>query len=168
MMARPKSHARLAGVVLATALLVTPLTGCSLLGSVVPGQNSTEQGDDIDMQTLYDAVAAADPRVKDPVGQVYYSGFSQTLDLVVMISGDEPVSTETLTAIFIAARDNTTNDIETITVLAWDAEDEEVRVDLSPAIDGLPDDVTVLWDGGATIARTDLDKLTLSTSTPEG
>ncbi|MFT4214595.1 MAG: hypothetical protein QM622_07450 [Microbacterium sp.] len=159
MTSRPKSHARLAGALLATALLAAPLTGCSLLSSVVPGQNSTEQGVDLDMQTLYDAVAAADPRVARAEGGVSYDGFSKELDLVVLISGDEPVSTETLTAIFVAAGDNTPSEIEYICIIAREADDSENLVDLAPAIDGLPDDVTVLWDGGATIARTDLEKL---------
>ena len=69
------------------------------------------------------------------------------------------MSTETLTAILVAVRDTTPDDIETVGLIAREAADEERIVDLRSAIAGLPDDVTALYDGGVTLARVDLDKL---------
>lgn len=77
---------------------------------------------------------------------------------VALISGDEPVSTDALTAMLVAIRDNTSDVIETATIIARDAEDDDKIVDLSPAIAGLPNDITPLWDGGLTLSCVDLDK----------
>ena len=77
---------------------------------------------------------------------------------VALISGDEPVSTDALTAMLVAIRDNTSDAIETATIIARDAEDDDKIVDLSPAIAGLPNDITPLWDGGLTLSRADLCK----------
>lgn len=111
------------------------------------------------MGALYAAVAAVDPRIEKVDGQVYYSGAAKTINVVVLISGDEPVSTDALTAMLVAIRDNTSDAIETATIIARDAEDDDKIVDLSPAIAGLPNDITPLWDGGLTLSRVDLDKL---------
>jgi len=143
---------------LAAVLLVAPLAGCAGTGPA-PTESTTSEGQDVDLQPLYSAVTAADARVEDPTAIVNYSGTAKTLDLAVLIRGDEPVSTQTLTAILVAARDATPDEIATISVLAREAADEERIVDLQDAIAGLPAGVTALWDGAATLARVDLDKL---------
>lgn len=158
-MPRPPLAARGAGAALCLALLFSGLSGCALIGgSATPGA-TTQEGQDMDLQPLYDAVTAADPRVVDQSGTVSYSGAAKTLSLAVLLSGDEPVSTEELTAILVAARDNTPSEIETISVIAREAADDEKIIDLQPAIAGLPADLNPLWDGAVTLARVDLDKL---------
>lgn len=150
---------RATGLLTAILLFGVPLAGCSDT-SAGNSTASTTQGDqDMELQAIYDAVAASDPRVEDPLGTVSSSGAAKTLSLSVLIVGDEPVSTETLTAVLVAARDSTSDDIETITLVAREAADEEKIVDLSSAIAGLPEGITALWDGGVTLARVDLDKL---------
>lgn len=74
---------------------------------------------------VYDAVLPADPRVADPSAAAALSGVARTMTLVVLIEGEEPVTTATLTAILIAVRDATSSSIETVTLIAREAADEE-------------------------------------------
>ncbi|UIN30746.1 hypothetical protein [Microbacterium binotii] len=146
--------------VLATGIVIS-LAGCALPGIVpleagAPSSSSTEE---TDLQSVYDAVLAADPRVADPSASVSLSGVARTMTVVVLIEGEESVTTATLTAILIAVRHATARSIETVTVIAREAADEEKIVNLTPAIAGLPSDVTALGDGGVTLSRVDLDKL---------
>lgn len=143
----------------AVAVAVTSLTACSASDGALTSPSASREGQGTDMSALYDAVTASDPRVADPLATISYSGFAKTLSMSVLITGDEPVGTETLTAILVAVRDTTPDDIETVGLIAREAADEERIVDLRSAIAGLPDDVTALYDGGVTLARVDLDKL---------
>ena len=154
----PSTFGRVAATVLIAALLPAPLSACSAF-TAPPAHTATHDGQDTDMDALYAAVAAVDPRIEKVEGQVYYSGAARTIDVVVLIPGDQPVSTDTLTAVLVAIRDSTPVTIETVTVIPRSAEDMDKIIDISPAIAGLPSDVTALWDGGLTLARVDLDKL---------
>lgn len=154
-----RSSARLTAALVAAALLAAPLAGCGASDGPDSSPTSSQEGTAMDLQTVYDAVIASDPRVEDPLGTVSYSGAAKTLSLSVLISGDEPVSTETLTAILVAVRDTTPDDIETVGLVAREAAHEERIVDLRSTIAGLPEDTTPLWDGGLTMSRVDLDKL---------
>ncbi|WP_313547116.1 hypothetical protein, partial [Leifsonia aquatica] len=153
--------ARWAGAFAGGVLVAFMLAGCALPGVSFGGGGSQPRptaGVD-DLQGVETAVSAADPRVTDVSGTVNYSGMSRMLTLAVIMSGDEPVTTSTLTSVLIAARDATSSDIESIVVIAREAADEEKIIDLQDAIAGLPSDVTPLWDGGVTLSRVDLDKL---------
>ena len=110
------------------------------------------------LQALYDAVVAADPRITDPLATVSRSGSNTVLSLSVLVTGDEPVSTQTLTALMVAARDSSVP-FDQLDLNARSAADSERLLDLRPAVAGLPDEVTVLTDGGVTIMRGDLEKL---------
>lgn len=142
----------------AAVLAVTALTACT--GGGGPAASSASQeGTNVDLQSVYSAISAADPGVEDPLGTVSTSGMAKTLSVSVLVAADEPVTTDRLVAIFVAIRDTTSASIETVTVIARDAADEEKIVDLSTAVAGLPSDVTALYDGGVTLARVDLEKL---------
>ena len=151
--------ARRAAVAMCISLALYGVSGCAMIGGTATPSATTQEGQDMDLQPVFDAVTAADPRVTESDGQVYYSGMAKTLDLIVLLSGDEPVTTDELTAILIAARDNTPAEVETISVIAREAADEEKLIDLQPAIAGLPDGLTPIWDGAVTLSRVDLDRL---------
>jgi len=150
---------RVAGAAAAALLALAALTACSAGSGAPAASSSSQEGTDVDLQSVYAAVSAADPGVEDPLGTVSTSGMAKTLSVSVLVSADEPVTTERLVAIFAAIRDTTPASIETVTVIARDAADEEKIVDLSAAAAGLPDDVTPLHDGGVTLSRVDLEKL---------
>lgn len=154
-----RSSTRLTAALAAVVLLAVALTACGASNGSSP--TSSQEGAAMDLQSVYDAVIASDSRVEDPLGTVSYSGAAKTLSLSVLITGDEPVTTETLTAILVAVRDTTSDDIATVGLVAREAADEERIVDLRSAIAGLPEDTTPLWDGGLTMSRVDLDKLGL-------
>ncbi len=144
------------------ALLASALSGCSALGVTPVDKPTSSQGQgasEVDTNTIYNAVIATDPRVKDPSASVISSGVAKMLNLVVLVDGEAPVTTATLTSILIAARDSTPASIESISLVAREAADEERIVDLRDAIAGLPAGVTALWDGGVTVSRVDLEKL---------
>ncbi|MFT4050771.1 MAG: hypothetical protein QM677_00805 [Microbacterium sp.] len=165
--------AHLVGIILGvtTIMMFTSFAGCAPLISFISGSVSQTE-DSSDDSAASDAIRALDPRISY-VGEVaYYSGFSKTYDLVVTLSGDDQtVSTELLTEILIIVRDSTS--YESITLLMreepedGDYEHSSTFIDLTDAIAGLPDGLTVLWDGtDLTIFRDNLDKLMLPTSTP--
>lgn len=150
---------RLGATLAAVMLIAVPLTACGTSEGPDSPPASSQEGTDMNLQAVYDAVVASDSRVVDPLGTISYSGMAKTLSLSVLIEGDEPVSTETLTAILVAVRETTPAEIETVGLIAREAADEERIVDLRSAIAGLPEDTTPLWDGGLTMTRVDLDKL---------
>lgn len=150
---------RIALAAAGAAVAMAALTGCTGTSDVLPSSSTTQEGTEVDLQSVYRAVVASDSRVEDPLGTVSYSGTAQTLSLSVLVRGDEPVTTDTVTAILIAIRENTPAQIETVTVVARDADDEEKILSLSDAVAGLPSELTPLVDGGVTLMRTDLDKL---------
>ena len=140
---------------LCVLLLVVSLSGCGAIGSL--GGEDSRDSSSFELQDVYDAVTAADGRVTRASAIVSTSGFSRTLSLVVIIDGEQAVSTSTLTAVLVAARDATPDKIATISVIARDATEENRIMDLSDAVAGLPPDVTPI--GAVTMTRTDLDKL---------
>lgn len=154
-----RTSPRMAAVVFTAVLAMSGLSACTGSTGVAPSSSTSQEGSTVDLESVYDAVIAADPRVEDPLGTVSYSGAAQTLDLSVLIVGEEPVSTDTLTAILIAVRDSTPSSIQTVTVIAREAADSEKIVDISSAIAGLPEGLTPLYDGGVTLMRVDLDTL---------
>ena len=105
------------------------------------------------------AVQAAEPRVQRLGIRASKSGASNVLAVGVVLSGDEPVTTESLTAMLVAVRENLPSNTDQVNFLVRDDAENSHLVDISDAIDGLPDDVTVLYDGTMTIMRDDLDKL---------
>ncbi|KXZ60485.1 hypothetical protein Mlaev_01564 [Microbacterium laevaniformans] len=147
-------------VAAATAVLaVAALTACTAGNAAPAASSASQEGTDVDLQSVYAAISAADPGVEDPLGTVSTSGMAKTLSVSVLVAADEPMTTDRLVAILVAIRDTTPASIETVTVIARDVADEEKIVDLSTAVAGLPDDVTALHDGGVTLSRVDLEKL---------
>lgn len=148
----------------AVSLAVCLVSGCSAAAptpSSPASDAATTSGEETPvnaLQSLYDAVSASDPRIVDPLATVSLSGTNTVLSLSVLVSGDEPVSTQTLTAVLVAAR-NSTVPFDQLDLNARSAADSERLLDLRPAIDGLPSGVTVLYDGGLTVMRGDLDRL---------
>ncbi len=143
---------------LAIGAVALSLAACAATPASPP---STSQGaTTVDpFASLYDAVSASDPRVEDPLATTSTSGTSRVLSLSVLISGDETVSTETLTAILVAV-DGSSLDFDQLDLNARSAADAEKILDLSPAIAGLPAGTTPLaLDGGLTIMRADLQKI---------
>lgn len=135
------------------AMNPTPPPSTSGAATIPSGETSVNA-----LQALYDAVVAADPRITDPLATVSRSGSNTVLSLSVLVTGDEPVSTQTLTALMVAARDSSVP-FDQLDLNARSAADSERLLDLRPAVAGLPDEVTVLTDGGVTIMRGDLEKL---------
>lgn len=150
---------RVAVAVATAALAVAALTACTAGNGAPAASSASQEGTDVDLQSVYAAISAADPGAEDPLGTVSTSGMAKTLSVSVLVPADEPVTTERLVAIFVAIRDATPASIETVTVIARDVADEEKIVDLSAAVAGLPKDVTALHDGGVTLSRVDLEKL---------
>lgn len=147
-------------VAAATAVLaVAALTACTAGNAAPAASSASQEGTDVDLQSVYAAISAADPGAEDPLGTVSTSGMAKTLSVSVLVAADEPMTTDRLVAILVAIRDTTPASIETVTVIARDVADEEKIVDLSTAVAGLPDDVTALHDGGVTLSRVDLEKL---------
>ena len=147
-------------VAAATAVLaVAALTACTAGNAAPAASSASQEGTDVDLQSVYAAISAADPGAEDPLGTVSISGMAKTLSVSVLVAADEPMTTDRLVAILVAIRDTTPASIETVTVIARDVADEEKIVDLSTAVAGLPDDVTALHDGGVTLSRVDLEKL---------
>ena len=149
-----------ASVVVGVTLLAVALSGCSVIAFPGGAGDSSPTAVEEDTAADYRAVIAADPRITDVSATESYSGFSRMVTLAVIIDGDEPVTTALLTAILIAARDSMPSDVESLSVIARKASDEEKIIDLSDAVAGLPDDVTPLSDGAVTLMRADLEKLT--------
>ncbi|GAA4067748.1 hypothetical protein GCM10023065_20490 [Microbacterium laevaniformans] len=147
-------------VAAATAVLaMAALTACTAGNAAPAASSASQEGTDVDLQSVYAAISAADPGAEDPLGTVSTSGMAKTLSVSVLVAADEPMTTDRLVAILVAIRDTTPASIETVTVIARDVADEEKIVDLSTAVAGLPDDVTALHDGGVTLSRVDLEKL---------
>ena len=96
--------------------------------------------------TVTDAVAASDPRIADVLTvKVTQSGLARVMSIAVSITGDEPVSSETVRSIAVAALQNATSDIDDLKILARSASDTEVILDLSAAGEGLPEEVEWVW-----------------------
>ncbi|GAA1650838.1 hypothetical protein [Microbacterium flavum] len=155
---------RRAAAILAAALIAIPLAACSASPPQDPAATTpapTEGAQDMPLQSVYDAVGAADPRV-DRVSTVKLSqsGPTEMMTVVVRIPGDEPVSTETLENVLRAARDAAPAGVGGIELLARRSENPDQLIDLGPAIEGLPEGVVYVWvDRGLTMLSDALAKL---------
>lgn len=133
-----------AAALAAAVVLAGTLAGCSMLPSTPgsPAPQSTDQKDDMSPTTVRSAVAESDPRVVDvPTVMVNKSGFADVMTIAVTLSGDEPVSTETVVNIALAALENATSQVDQLTLIARAAGDDSRMLDLTPAAAGLPDTV---------------------------
>lgn len=158
-MSRTSIHVRLTTVAAIAVLSAASLTACFAADPsdirTTPSQGATPVDS---LQPVYDDVNASDPRITDTFAIMSTSGFSPTLTISFLVTGDEPVSTETLVAVLTAIANNPGGEYETINVLARRADDPERGVDLTAAIEGLPAGLTPLaLDGGLTLMRNDLD-----------
>ncbi|GIT80268.1 hypothetical protein LLS1_19370 [Leifsonia sp. LS1] len=147
----------------ASVLLVSSLAGCSTLGILSDGGASASRPSETSdgFEAVYAAVASADPRVeRASTVETSLSGASRQLAVVIRVTGTEPVSTHTLTAVLAAIRDSAKGDAEMLDLVARDAADPKQILDLSAAIAGLPSDISTLWiDGGLVVSFEDLEKL---------
>lgn len=105
------------------------------------------------------AIAAAEPRVTTSGITQSQSGAAQVMSVGVTISGDEPVTTASLTAMLIAIRETLPGGIDQVSLIVRDDSSKSRIVDISTAVAGLPAGVTPLYDGALTLMRQDLDKL---------
>ncbi len=83
---------RLAVAAAAAVLAVAALTACTGGGGAPAASSAAQEGTDVDLQSVYAAVAAADPGVEDPLGTVSTSGMAKTLSVSVLVPADEPVT----------------------------------------------------------------------------
>lgn len=146
-------HPARAAAALALAVGLTgALGGC--MSAQVPGPEGTPTTDQEENTmtpvTVRSAVAASDPRVTDvPTVKVDQSGMARVMTVAVVLSGDEPVTTDTVVNIAVAALENATSDVDYLTLVAWAADDDTRSLDLSAAADGLPDGVDYRWTDSA-------------------
>ncbi|MCR2801441.1 MULTISPECIES: hypothetical protein [unclassified Microbacterium] len=130
---------------LTTVVVLVGLFSSCAPASTGPTATQSDQ-EETTMTTVTDAVAASDPRVADVLTvKVTESGMARVMSIAVSISGDEPVSTETVVNIAVAALQNAKSDIDDLKILARSAADTDVILDLSPAGEGLPADVEWVW-----------------------
>ncbi len=108
---------------------------------------------------IREAIAAVDPRVQDVGITTSLSGAARVVTVGVALSGDEPVSTQTLISFLVAVRDGIPKNVDQVDLLVRDDTEKSRILDISAAVAGLPSDITVLYDGALTIMRADLDKL---------
>lgn len=142
-----------AGLMLAAALLA----GCGA-AAPDPAPTATEGQQAVIYPEIREAVTAADPRVQDIGITDSQSGASRVLTVGVAISGVEPVTTASLTAILVAIRDNLPEGIDQVDLMIREDESNDV-IDISAAVAGLPAGITPLYDGVLTMMRDDLDAL---------
>lgn len=143
---------------LATAVLAMLLTSCSTTAApATPTTSSssspTEGGQDMPLQSVYDAVGASDPRIdRASTVSAYQSGPTKIMSVVVRVTGSGAISTDTLENVLRAARDSAPEGVGGVELLARDAADPDRLLDLEPAAQGLPDGVDYVWvDGGLTM-----------------
>lgn len=155
--------AQVAALGAATALALGALgalSGCAATPDTAPTPTSTEGQQIVASPEISAAVQAADPRVQNVSTLESRSGAAHVVTVGVRFSGDEPISTETLTAVLVAVGENLPDDVDQVDLVARDDSEPSRLVDVSSAVAGLPQDVTVLGGGAeVTIMRADLDKL---------
>ena len=155
------ASARRFASVLVALLAVGASTGCSsLLNTPHPPPTPLESSVDA-FQPVYDAIATSDPRVeRASTVTTSLSGAARQLTVVIRITGSEPVSTQTLTAVLIAVRDSAHGDADMLDLVARDASNPKQILDLSDAIRGLPSGLSTVWiDGGLVVPMSDLAAL---------
>lgn len=158
-MAHLPSPSRLVAVAVGAALALSVVTACSPAASPAPVTTSTESESELLYPEIHAAVLAAEPRVVDTGILESQSGASNVLSVAVFVSGAEPLSTESLTAMLVAVRDTMPDGADQLDFIARDDTEASRRLDIGPAINGLPAELTPLWDGTLTLMRGDLDKL---------
>lgn len=158
-MTPPPALSRLAAATAAAVLAASVLTACAPGDAPTPVSSSSESERDMTFPEVRAALAAAEPRVVDTGVTASESGASRVLTVGVVVTGDAAISTDALTAMLVAVREQLPTDIDQIDFLVRDDSDKSLILDLAPAIAGLPADVTVLYDGTLTLMRGDLDKL---------
>ncbi|WP_447946911.1 hypothetical protein [Microbacterium lacticum] len=152
----PRIIAVAAAVILGAALVAcTPTAAPS-----TPTPTNTESTVHA-FQPVYDAVAASDPRVERVSSvSVSQSGAVRQLTVVIRVTGDEPVTTDTLVAVLTAIRDSAGGSADMLQLIARDADDPDRLLDLEPAIAGLPSGVSALRiDGALVVPFDDLNQL---------
>lgn len=152
-------RSRAAALGVAVALAISVFSGCTATQPSDPTPTTAEGQQTVTYPELRAALPAAEPRVQD-VGIVEsLSGTSNVMTVGVEISGDDPVTTASLTAMLVAVREDLPEVIDQLDFIVRDDAENSHIIDFSDAVAGLPDDVTVLYDGALTIIRADLDKL---------
>lgn len=155
------ASARRFASVLVALLAVGASTGCSSLFDA-PQSAPTPLESSVDaFQPVYDAIATSDPRVeRASTVTTSLSGAARQLTVVIRITGSEPVSTQTLSAVLIAVRDSAHGDADMLDLVARDASNPKQILDLSDAIRGLPSGLSTVWiDGGLVVPMSDLAAL---------
>lgn len=146
-------------VLLGLILVCAPLVACAPAGPVEPTPVTTEGQQTVTFPEMRAAVMAAEPRVQDTGIVENQSGAARVLTVAVVVSGDDPVTTDSLTAMLTAVRDTLPDEVDQVTFLARDDTEASHILDISVAVDGLPDALTPLYDGALTLMRGDLDAL---------
>jgi len=140
------ARARHAIRVAAVVALVGLFSGCAPASTGPTATHPDQEETTMSTVTVTDAVAASDPRVADVLTvKVTESGMARVMSIAVSISGDEPVSTETIVNIAVAALQNAKSDVDDLKILARSAADADVILDLSSAGEGLPPEVEWVW-----------------------
>lgn len=142
-------------------VLALAVAGSAAACAAVPsasGPDSKPTASVDEFQAVYDAVATSDPRVeRASTVSASVSGLTTQLIVVIRVTGDEPISTQTLTAVLIAIRDSAHGDASMLDLVARDAENPKRILDLSAAISGLPAGLSTVWvDGGLVVPMDDL------------
>ena len=131
---------------LATIVVLAGLVSGCATAPPAPATPPDQEETTMTAVTVTDAVAASDPRIADVLTvKVTQSGLARVMSIAVSITGDEPVSSETVRSIAVAALQNATSDIDDLKILARSASDTEVILDLSAAGEGLPEEVEWVW-----------------------
>ncbi|UIN31336.1 hypothetical protein [Microbacterium binotii] len=157
MTARDSSVHRAVGAVALAVAFAGSTVACAAVAPA-SGDASTPSASTQEFQAVYDAVAASDPRVeRASTVSTSLSGVTTQLTVVVRVSGDEPISTQTLTAVLVAIRDSAPGDANMLDLVARDAQNPKEILDLSDAISALPSGMSLVWiDGGLVVPIEDL------------
>lgn len=155
-----RAPARVTAALFGAVLAAAAFTGCA--GVPAPAPTATHQGEaTVSPETVTSAVAASDPRITEVITvQVVQSGLARIMNVAVAVSGDEPVSTETVVNIAAAALENAKSDVDDVVLFVRDDDDTSRLLDLTEAAAGLPPGVTTrLTDGSLEIIGADLAEL---------
>lgn len=112
-MAARSTRSRLVAVVVEAAIVVSVTTACSPPASTPdPVPSSAESKRPILYPDMHAALMATDPRIVDTGMVQSRSGAALVLTVGVFVNGDEPISTENLTAMLVAVRDNMPDNVD--------------------------------------------------------
>ena len=154
----PRARRRLYLATGSLLLTTFALTACFSLGGPTaprppadPGSTSTDDTATSEGETpvnsITSAVDASDPRVVPGATTITArtSGIDNVLSVVVDVTGDEPVSTQTLARIAVAALQSSADEIHQLDVKAFSAANA-AEIDLGEAAAGLPAQVNARWN----------------------